>query len=76
MDKYNKLQELEINFQAMNKSYGSNNLWVYDMLGFIYAHMTDEQATELLARSQKMMWEYEQSTNQSHELEYEIGADK
>ena len=65
---------MELNFQEINGT--SSNLWVYDMLGFIYAHMTDEQATELLARSEKVLWEHQQYQNAKQELDYELSEDK
>ena len=74
MDKYNKLKDMELNFQEINGT--SSNLWVYDMLGFIYAHMTDEQATELLARSEKVLWEHQQYQNAKQELDYELSEGK
>lgn len=74
MDKYQKLQQMELNFQEINGS--ASNLWVYDMLGFIYAHMTEEQATELLARSERTLWEHKQYQNAKQELDYEVGAGK
>ena len=74
MDKYQKLQQMEINFQKINGS--ESNLWVYDMLGFIYAHMTEQQATELLSRSEKTLWEHVQYQNAKQELDYELSEGK
>ena len=74
MDKYKKLEKMELNFQTINGS--ESNLWVYDMLGFIYAHMTEEQATELLARSEKTLWEHMQYQNAKQELDYELSEGK
>jgi hypothetical protein len=58
MSKYQNIQKIEINFQEING--GESNLWVYDMLGFIYAQLTDEQVLEMLARSNKTLWEHQQ----------------
>ena len=58
MDKYKYLQDMEINFQEINGT--ASNIWVYDMLGFIYAQLTDEQVLEMLARSKKLVWEHQQ----------------
>lgn len=74
MDKYKKLEKMEINFQTINGT--SSNLWVYDMLGFIYAHLSEELATELLARSEKTLWEHQQYQNAKQELDYELSEGK
>ena len=74
MDKYKKLEKMELNFQTINGS--ESNLWVYDMLGFIYAHMSDELATELLARSERNVWEHMQYQNAKQELDYELSEGK
>ena len=74
MDKYNKLKDMELNFQEINGS--ESNLWVYDMLGFIYAHMSEELATELLARSEKVLWEHQQYQNIKQDLDYELSEGK
>lgn len=58
MSKYQNIQKMEINFQEINGS--ESNLWVYDMLGFIYAHLTEEQVLDMLARSNKVLWEHQQ----------------
>ena len=74
MDKYKYIQEMEINFQEINGS--ESNLWVYDMLGFIYAHLKDEQVLEMHARSKKVLWEHQQYLNNKQELDYELSEGK
>ena len=74
MDKYKYIQDMELNFQEINGS--ESNLWVYDMLGFIYAHLTDEQVLDMLQRSKKVLWEHQQYQNTKQELEYEMEAGK
>jgi len=68
------IQEMEMNFQEINGS--ESNLWVYDMLGFIYAHLKDEQILDMLQRSKKVLWEHQQYQNAKQELDYEIEAGK
>lgn len=74
MSKYENIQKMEINFQEINGSV--SNLWVYDMLGFIYAHLTEEQVLEMLARSNKVLWEHQQYQNAKDELDYELSEGK
>ena len=74
MDKYKYIQDMELNFQEINGS--ESNLWVYDMLGFIYAHLTDEQVFEMLQRSKKVLWEHQQYLNIKQDLDYELEAGK
>ena len=72
------IQKLEMNFQYIN-NYDTNSdskLWLYDMLGFIYAHMTDEQLNNLVERSDKKVWELDQELNLETDLAYERTAGK
>ena len=68
------IQDMELNFQEINGS--ESNLLVYDMLGFIYAHLTDEQVLEMLQRSKKVLWEHQQYQNAKQELDYELSEGK
>lgn len=74
MNKYEMIEKLEINFQKINGI--DSKLWVYDLLGFIYGNMSDLQLQQLVARSEKRVWEHEQYMNQLHELQYETEAGK
>ena len=74
MDKYEKLKDIELNFMEINGTH--SNLWVFDLLGFVYAHLTDEQVLEMHARSKKVLWEHQQYLNNKQELDYELSEGK
>ncbi len=72
------IQKLENNFMLINNHdiESTSKLWLYDMLGFIYGHISDEMMTELVARSDKKVWEYEQYQNLETDLAYERSVGK
>lgn len=79
MSRYDNIEKLEINFMKINNHdpmTSDSKLWLYDLLGFLYGNMTDEQIENLVERSEKRVWEYEQYMNEKHELLYETEAGK
>jgi len=85
MNKLNMIQELETNFMTLNNHDIESNskLWLYDLLGFVYAHISDEQLKQMLDKSNAKVWQYEhdkwvseQEAIITRELAYEIEAGK
>lgn len=74
MNKLEMIQKLEINFQTINGT--DTHLWAFDLLGFIYAHLSDEQLNELVTRSDKRVFDLEQELNLQIDLAYERSVGK